>query len=119
MNNKEKIWQIVNQIPKGKVASYGQIARLAGLPGYARYVGYTMKTLPAGTSLPWFRVVNSQGRISFKPGSTQYLLQKSLLEEEGVVFVKGKFSLRQYGWNQEDSQVEYPAMTATTLRRYG
>ena len=98
LHNKEKIWQVVHQIPPGKVASYGQIARLAGLPGYARYVGYTMKMLPPDTKLPWFRVINSQGRISFKPGTTQYLLQKSLLEKEGVVFVNGKFSLNQYGW---------------------
>jgi methylated-DNA-protein-cysteine methyltransferase related protein len=98
VNNKEKIWQIVHQIPKGKVASYGQIAKLAGLPGYARYVGYTMKSLPGGTKLPWYRVVNAQGRISFKPGTKQYLLQKSLLEKEGIVFVKGEFSLRHYGW---------------------
>ena len=98
MNNKEKIWQVVHQIPSGSVASYGQVAKLAGLPGYARYVGYTMKSLPAGTKLPWYRVVNAQGRISFKPGTKQYLLQKSLLEKEGIVFVRGKFSLSHYGW---------------------
>lgn len=103
MNNQEKIWQVVNQIPKGKVASYGQVAKLAGLPGYARYVGYTMKSLPSGTKLPWYRVVNSKGSISFKKGTKQYLTQKALLEKEGVVFVKGKFSLREYGWNQFSS----------------
>ena len=98
MNNKEKIWQVVYQIPKGKVASYGQIAKLAGLPGYARYVGYTMKILPAETKLPWFRVVSSQGSISFEKGTKQYLLQKSLLEKEGIIFIKGKFSLDKYRW---------------------
>jgi len=91
----------VHQIPKGKVASYGQIAKLAGLPGHARYVGYTLKTLPADTKLPWFRVVNSQGRISFKSGTKQYLQQKSLLEKEGIVFIKGKFSLRSYSWQDQ------------------
>ena len=101
-NHKEKIWQIVHQIPRGRVASYGQVAKMAGLPGYARYVGYTMKTLPAGTRLPWYRVVNSQGRLGFKPGTRQYLQQKSLLESEGVVFIKGRFSLKQYRWNQEE-----------------
>ena len=98
MTNQEKIWLVVNQIPKGKVASYGQVARLAELPGYARYVGYVMKNLPAGTKLPWHRVVNSQGRISFPRNSASYQRQKSLLEDEGVVFVKGKFSMKQYGW---------------------
>ncbi len=97
-NRRERIWQIVSQIPEGKVASYGQIAKLAELPGYARYVGYLMKNLPAGTSLPWHRVVNSKGSLSFKPGTTQYLRQKSLLEAEGVVFIRGKFSLARYGW---------------------
>ncbi|MED5530340.1 MAG: MGMT family protein [Pseudomonadota bacterium] len=101
INNKEKIWQIVHQIPKGKVASYGQIAKLAGLPGYARYVGYTMKVLPASTKLPWYRVVNSQGSISFKKGTKQYFLQKSLLEKEGIVFIKGKFPMSKFGWAQE------------------
>ena len=78
MTNQEKIWQVVHQIPRGKVASYGQVARLAELPGYARYVGYVMKNLPAGTKLPWHRVVNSQGRISFPQSSAQYQRQKSL-----------------------------------------
>lgn len=103
MTNQEKIWQIVNQIPRGKVASYGQVAKLADLPGYARYVGYVMKNLPAGTKLPWYRVVNSQGRISFPRNSAQYQRQKKLLEKEGIVFIKGKFSMRQYGWLQSES----------------
>jgi|TARA_B100001105_G_scaffold98313_1_gene78442 methylated-DNA-protein-cysteine methyltransferase-like protein len=84
----------------GKVASYGQIAKLAGLPGYARYVGYTMKTLPTSTKLPWYRVVNSHGSISFKKGTKQYLLQKSLLEKEGIIFIKGKFPMSKFSWTQ-------------------
>ncbi len=98
---KQIIWQLVHQIPRGKVATYGQIAKLAGLPGYARYVGYTMKTLPPDSKLPWYRVVNAKGSLSFAPGSNPYLRQKSLLEAEGVVFVNGRFSLREYGWRQE------------------
>lgn len=100
MTNQEKIWQVVHQIPRGKVASYGQVAKLAELPGYARYVGYVMKNLPAGTKLPWHRVVNSQGRLSFPRDSAQYQRQKNLLEKEGVVFIKGRFSLREFGWLQ-------------------
>lgn len=98
MTNQEKIWLVVNQIPRGKVASYGQVAKLAELPGYARYVGYVMKNLPKGTKLPWHRVVNSQGRLSFPRDSSSYQRQKSLLEKEGIVFVKGKFSMKKYGW---------------------
>ena len=98
MTNQEKIWQVVNQIPKGKVASYGQVAKLAQLPGYARYVGFTMKQLPSGTKLPWYRVVNSQGRISFPHNSEQYKRQKNKLEKEGIVFIKGRFSMAKYQW---------------------
>jgi len=101
LNNKEKIWQIVYQIPKGKVSSYGQVARLAGLPGYARYVGHVMKNLPTGTKLPWHRVANSQGKLSFPAGSNEYQTQKNKLEAEGVVFLKGRFSLKKFGWNQD------------------
>lgn len=95
---KERIWQVVHQIPAGKVASYGQVARLAELPGYARYVGYTMKMLPNGSKLPWYRVVNSQGKISFPLDSAQYQTQKSHLENEGIVFINGRFSMRKYQW---------------------
>ncbi|MBT3531360.1 MAG: MGMT family protein [Gammaproteobacteria bacterium] len=98
VNNKEKIWQVVHQIPKGKVASYGQVAKMADLPGYARYVGYVLKNLPEDSKLPWFRVVNSQGKISFPIGTRQHLAQKSRLEEEGIVFVSGKFSMKMYQW---------------------
>ncbi|MBL6905344.1 MAG: MGMT family protein [Pseudomonadales bacterium] len=101
LNNKEKIWQIVYQIPRGKVSSYGQVARLAGLPGYARYVGNVMKNLPKDTKLPWHRVANSQGKLSFHQESREYQTQKTRLEAEGVVFVNGRFSLKKFGWDQD------------------
>ncbi|HCA35007.1 MAG TPA: cysteine methyltransferase [Gammaproteobacteria bacterium] len=101
VSNKEKIWQVVNQIPAGRVATYGQVARMAELPGHARYVGYTMKMLPTGTKLPWHRVVNSRGKLSFPVDSSQYQSQKQKLEAEGVVFIKGRFSLRKYQWDVE------------------
>lgn len=97
-NRNERIWQVVSQIPRGKVASYGQVARLAELPGYARYVGFVMKNLPPGSKLPWHRVVNSRGTLSFAPDSSQYRRQKALLEAEGIVFIKGRFSLHRHGW---------------------
>ena len=103
LNKREKIWQVVYQIPKGKVASYGQVAKLADLPGYARYVGYAMKKLPPGSKLPWHRVVNSQGKLSFPRDSRQYQAQKKRLEAEGVVFINGRFPMRKYGWNQDAS----------------
>ena len=98
LNKREKIWQAVSRIPRGKVATYGQVARLAGLPGYARYVGYTMKMLPSGSKMPWFRVVNSRGQLSFPKHSEQYRAQQEKLEAEGVVFSEGKFCLQAYQW---------------------
>ena len=100
MSHKGKIWQVIHKIPKGNVASYGLVAKLAGLPGYARYVGYALKCLPAQTKLPWHRVVSAKGAISFKQGTKKYIRQKSLLEKEGIPFLKGKFSMKQYEWKQ-------------------
>ena len=62
--NYRRIYAVVRRIPRGRVASYGQVARLAGLPGHARQVGYAMHALPAGTTVPWHRVVNAQGAVS-------------------------------------------------------
>lgn len=93
---KEIIWQIVSAIPKGKVATYGQVAKLAGYPGHARYVGFTLRNLPKDTDLPWHRVVNAQGRLSFPPESDAYKKQKSRLEAEGIVFINSKLCLKTY-----------------------
>jgi len=91
------IWQIVASIPKGSVATYGQIAKLAGYPGHARYVGATLKNLPKDSTLPWHRVVNAKGELSFPQDSEQYQKQKSLLEAEGIKFKTFKLSLSTYG----------------------
>ena len=98
LNKRDRIWQAVSSIPRGKVATYGQVARLADLPGYARYVGYTMKMLPSGSKLPWFRVVNSKGELSFPKHSAQYRTQQKKLEAEGVVFNESRFCLLTYQW---------------------
>lgn len=90
--------QVVGSIPKGRVSTYGQIAALAGYPGYARQVGATLKNLPKDTELPWFRVLNAQGRISFPENSKSYLKQKAMLQGEGVEFRGDRISLKEYGW---------------------
>lgn len=95
------IWQLVAAIPAGRVATYGQIARQAGYPRHARYVGQTLKSLPSGTELPWHRVVNARGELSFALHSAPYQLQRQRLEAEGVVFHKGRISLRQFGLDEE------------------
>lgn len=88
----------VGQVPSGKVATYGQIARAAGLPGHARYVGTCLKIHSPNLELPWHRVINQQGKISFRKGSEKYLRQKTLLEHEGVRINNERISLKQYQW---------------------
>ena len=94
----QKIWQILALIPKGRVATYGQVAELAGFPKMARAVGRTLSKLPHGTQLPWHRVLNAQGKLSFPLESAPYKEQKNRLEKEGIVFLNGKIRLADYRW---------------------
>lgn len=99
------IYEVVEQIPRGKVATYGQVAMLAGLPNQARLAGYAMFNLPAELAgrVPWQRVINSQGRISYSEARQgNDFKQRELLEQEGVVFdARGKVNLKVYGWRPE------------------
>ena len=95
---KERIWQVVAMIPKGHVATYGQIARLIGAPRHSRYVGTTLRQLPKGSKLPWYRVVNSSLRISTRGGGE--VRQRKLLEAEGIEFV-GERIARQHHWDTD------------------
>ncbi len=94
----EKFYAVVKRIPRGRVATYGQVAELAGLPGRARQVGYALHKTPEARELPWQRVLNAQGRVSLTgKGGTE---QQRLLEAEGVVFAeKGRLSLKRYRWS--------------------
>ncbi len=92
------VWQVVADIPAGHVLTYGEVARLSGMPRYARRVGQAMRWAPKSMSLPWHRVINAQGRISFPSSSKGYQLQKELLQDEGVAFVDGKIDLDRYGY---------------------
>jgi methylated-DNA-protein-cysteine methyltransferase-like protein len=101
----ERIYTVVRRIPRGRVASYGQIARLAGLPGRARQVGYAMHALPAGTRVPWHRVVNAEGRVSRRRVPGAELTQRMLLEREGICFGPGKrIPLARFGWKGAQDQ---------------
>ena len=93
----ERIWKAVAEIPRGEVASYGAVARRAGLPRRARLVGHALKVAPASLKLPWHRVLNAQGRISLPAGSKAHRLQRRLLEEEGMVFRNGRVDLSRAG----------------------
>jgi methylated-DNA-protein-cysteine methyltransferase-like protein len=93
-----KIYSVVRRIPRGRVATYGQIAELAGLRGRARQVGYALHALSGATAVPWQRVVNAAGAISLRAGSGG-LSQRILLEKEGVRFdVAGRIALERFRW---------------------
>lgn len=96
----QRIWQVVAAIPKGQVATYGDIAQKAGMARAARRVGMALRSLPANTRIPWHRVVNAQGRISLPEGSVSHITQKNRLKKEGVHFkTNGAIDLRRYGWD--------------------
>ena len=95
----DKIYAVVRRIPRGRVATYGQVAKLAGLPGRARQVGYAMYALNSGTRVPWQRVINAAGRVSRRRVPGAELTQRMLLEREGVRFGPGaRISLTTFGW---------------------
>jgi methylated-DNA-protein-cysteine methyltransferase-like protein len=100
MNAEETLYQFIAAIPFGKVATYGQLARLAGRPSAARWVGRTLKNLPKETKLPWHRVINAQGKISFPSDSPAWLLQKDKLADEGILLHNGRIRLKDYQWSQ-------------------
>ncbi|MFC3033809.1 MGMT family protein [Pseudoalteromonas fenneropenaei] len=98
MNNEFKtaVYSVICAIPEGHVASYGHIAKLAGAPKHARAVGYLLKHLPSGSEIPWYRVVNSQRKISFPADSVDYQRQLQALHSEGVLLVNGRVKINQF-----------------------
>ena len=101
-----KIFAVVSRIPRGRVATYGQIARLAGLPNHARLVGYALHALPDGSSIPWHRVVNARGQISRRSDdSPMAIVQRLRLEAERVRFdSRGAITLGKYQWRPATSK---------------
>jgi methylated-DNA-protein-cysteine methyltransferase-like protein len=95
----QAIYRVVGRIPPGRVSTYGDVARLAGVPGAARQVGYALHALPAGSDLPWHRVINARGEVSTRSEEGPEHLQRALLEEEGVGFdVRGRCDLSRWRW---------------------
>ena len=97
---RQRIYAVVRRVPRGKVATYGQIAEIAGLEGHARQVGYAMAALHSGSALPWHRIINAEGRVSMRSaGAGSTIVQQQLLEREGIVFNDGgRVSLTRYRW---------------------
>lgn len=100
-----QIWQTIQLIPFGKVACYGQIADLAGLPGRARLVGKALGCVPKTgwkeQNVPWHRVINSQGKISFPIENDNFEKQKQLLQDEQVVVIGSKIKLKEFQWQPD------------------
>jgi methylated-DNA-protein-cysteine methyltransferase-like protein len=95
----DRIYEVIRRIPRGRVATYGQISDLAGIPGQARRTGYALAALPPDSGMPWHRVINAQGRSSFPPGSAHEKLQRRLLRQEGVEFdSSGRIDLSLFRW---------------------
>jgi len=96
-----QFYEIIRQIPEGQVATYGQIAVLAGLPGRARQVGYALNVIPDET-IPWHRVINAQGKISKRADPVYEEIQQQLLESEGVHFdERSSISLSTFQWKPQ------------------
>jgi methylated-DNA-protein-cysteine methyltransferase related protein len=95
----QDIYAVVRRIPRGRVATYGQVAELAGLPGHARQVGYALHALADGTTVPWHRVVNARGSCSLRSVPGAELTQRILLEREGIRFdAAGRVALAKVRW---------------------
>ena len=100
-----RIHAVVRRIPRGRVATYGQVAELAGLPGGARQVGYALHALEEHSGVPWQRVINAKGRVSPRSFPGFDAVQRSLLEREGVVFgADGRVDLERYRWRAGTSR---------------
>lgn len=106
VDHSERILAAVRKIPRGKVSTYGNVADVAGLPKRARLVGTVLRQTPASRDLPWYRVINSSGRISFPIGSDAYARQRKKLEAEGIVFIGGRINLQKHGWPAREEQLD-------------
>ena len=97
----ERIYAVVRRIPKGRVATYGQVAALAGLPGHARQVGYALHNLPDNSNVPWHRVINAKGEVSRRSEPGYDFIQRDLLVGEGVTFDQaGRVALARFRWRR-------------------
>lgn len=106
MSSYESIYSVVSEIPRGKVATYGQIARHIGRPRNARQVGYALAAVPDDREIPWHRVVNARGEISPRAHGGYDELQRTLLEDEGVLFDgSGRICLERFQWQPRSDRL--------------
>jgi methylated-DNA-protein-cysteine methyltransferase-like protein len=101
LKRNERIWATICDIPVGSVASYGQIAEIAGIPRGARQVGYALRHLPQGHNVPWYRVIQATGKIAFAIGSDAFNEQQKRLMRENVVILNGRIDMNKYRWQPD------------------
>ena len=112
------IYAVIRRIPRGKVATYGQVAALAGFARHARQVGYALNDLPSDSELPWHRVVNARGEVSPRAAPGWEEVQKDLLEQEEVFFgPHDRIDLGRYGWQPRTRQPRPTRAKARPRRR--
>ena len=97
----ERIYETIRDIPRGCVASYGQVAEIAGIPRGARQVGWALKHLPPGWDVPWHRVITASGRIAFETGSAGFEKQRKRLANENIAVTAGRVDMRKYRWEPQ------------------
>ena len=96
-----RIYETIRDIPEGSVASYGQIAEIAGIPRGARQVGWALRQLADGEDLPWYRVITASGRIAFEKGTRQFKEQRKRLMAEDVAVIAGRVDMQKYRWQPD------------------
>ena len=123
MNFRRAVWRIISDIPRGHVATYGQIAAWLGYPRHARMVGRALRSVPS--DVPWHRVVNARGGISLRAAMGSMVTQRILLEQEGVRLRRGRVALARHGWDgpvrgrARRSSPRGRVRSATMKRTYG
>ena len=96
-----RIWDTIQEIPAGKVASYGQVAEIAGIPRGARQTAYALRVAPDDLQLPWFRVITASGKLAFERGSPAFRRQRDLLRDDGVTVTAGKVDMDEFRWQPD------------------
>jgi len=123
MNFRRAVWRLISDIPRGHVATYGQIAAWLGYPRHARMVRRALRSVPSG--VPWHRVVNARGGISLRAAMGSMVTQRILLEQEGVKLRRGRVALARHGWDgpvrgrARRSSPRGRVRSATMKRTYG
>jgi methylated-DNA-protein-cysteine methyltransferase-like protein len=97
----QRIYDTIRDIPQGSVASYGQVADVAGIPRGARQVGWALRQLPCDQDVPWHRVITASGRIAFPKGTAAFRRQRELLMAEEIVVIAGRVDMQKYRWQPD------------------